>query len=82
MARLPPPANKTAPVKVPNNKRRTIQTDVTLTNNIERIFSALEDHNRDDDEGEDGFDYDYSDMPPLENINAEDVEDVVVVEDE
>ena len=55
---------------------------MTLTNNIERIYSALEDHNRDDDEGEDGFDYDYSDMPPLENINAEDVEDVVVVEDE
>ena len=50
---------------------------MTLTNNIERIYSALEDHNRDDDEDEDGFDY--SDMPPLENINDD---DVVVVEDE
>ena len=49
---------------------------VIMTNNIERIYTALEDHMHDDG-------VDYSDMPPLEGAyNYEGGEDDVVVIEE
>ena len=50
------------------------QDYVIMTNNIERIYSELEDHMHDDG-------VDYSDMPPLEGNYEGGEDDVVVIEE-